>query len=84
MWAALVLLENIADATQSVKLYFFAVLLIDKSNEWWSLHNYQYVNGCLSLFASIYGNWWVWKWGSCLCSHSDWDYKTEPGIHVAL
>ncbi len=49
MTVVLVLLENLTDATQSVKLhfFFFAALLIDSSNEWWSGHKYQHANGCL-------------------------------------
>lgn len=41
MTAVLMLLENLTNATQSVTLhFFFAILLIDRSNDWWSRHKY--------------------------------------------
>lgn len=47
------LLENLVDETQSVKLhFFFAVLLIGRSYEWWSGPKYQYAPGCLRLFLN--------------------------------
>lgn len=60
MRAALVLLENLADATQSMKLhFFFAVLLTDSSNELWSGNKYSWAHRCeralLHALMSSYG-----------------------------
>lgn len=43
MTAVLTLLDNLTDATQLVTLhFFFAILLIDRSNDWQSRHKYRY------------------------------------------
>lgn len=83
------ILENLTDATQSVKLRFviFAILLIDRSNKWWSGLKYRYPNGCLRAFLHPFMGGCGSENQARTCAPGSTMmeiYKTEPAIRAAL